>query len=143
MYKILLAVDGSEPSVRATRALIESLRAHQASPQIDVLTVHLPLPNIGTIGSVITKEMRDRYYQEECDAALEPITKLLNETGIKYQEHRAIGPVAETIVEKAKELGSNLIYMGTHGRGGATKLLLGSVANKVLQLSNVPVQLVK
>src|SRR5690606_30261773 len=63
MYKPLLAVDGSDPSVRATQALIQSLREHKASPQIDVLTVHLPLPNIGTIGSVITKEIRDRYYQ--------------------------------------------------------------------------------
>src|SRR5690606_41681743 len=120
MYRILLAVDGSDPSVRATQALIKSLREHKALPQIVVLTVHLPLPNIGTIGSVITKEIRDRYYQEECDEALAPTIKLLDEAGIKYQVHRAIGPIADTIVEKAAELGSDLIYMGTHGRGGAT-----------------------
>lgn len=143
MYKILLAVDGSEPSARATQALIKSLREHKASPQIDVLTVHLPLPNIGTMGAVITKDIRDRYYQEECDAALAPTIKLLDEAGIKYQTHRTIGPIAETIVDKAAELGSDLIYMGTHGRGGATKLIMGSVANKVLQLSTVPVQLIK
>ncbi|MBX6391986.1 MAG: universal stress protein [Burkholderiales bacterium] len=143
MYKILLAVDGSDPSVRATRALIESLREHDAQAQIDVVTVHRPLPNVGTAGLVLTKEMTENYYRQEFEQALGPCTRLLDEAKLPYNVHRVIGPIAESIVEKAEELGSDLIYMGTHGRGGATRLVLGSVANKVLQLTRVPVQLVK
>jgi nucleotide-binding universal stress UspA family protein len=43
------------------------------------------------------------------------------------------------IVESAKELGCDLIVMGSHGRTGIARLMLGSVANKVVAESSVPV----
>ena len=50
---------------------------------------------------------------------------------------------ASGIVETAESTGANLIAMGSHGRSGIAKLVLGSVATKVLQLSTVPVMVVK
>lgn len=143
MSKILLAVDGSEVSVRATQALIEAVNSRKEAPQIDVLTVHRPLPNVGTMATMINKEMRETYYREDCDEALALSLALLDAAQIKYQTHRLVGPIAETIVQKAEELGSDIIYMGTHGRGGTTKLVIGSVANKVLQLAKTPIQFIK
>ena len=140
--KILLAVDGSENSVRATKSLIEQLSLFKDAPQVDVVTVHLPLPNIGT-ARMITREIRDEYYKEGCDEALAPTTTLLDAANVPYKTHRLIGQVAETIVQAAKDLGSNLIYMGTHGRTGMTSVVMGSVATKVLHLAPVPVQLVR
>src|SRR5262245_4652803 len=74
MQKVLLAVDGSESSVRATQALIDSLSLYKEQPEIHVLTVHRPIPNIGTMSSMVTQEMRDSHYSEDCEAALAPVT---------------------------------------------------------------------
>jgi nucleotide-binding universal stress UspA family protein len=53
------------------------------------------------------------------------------------------GFAAEGIVQTADEVGCDLIVMGTHGRTGLTRLLMGSVAENVLPRSNCPVLIVK
>src|SRR2546429_1540983 len=84
----------------------------------------------------------DLYYQEEGEARLAPAKKKLDAAGIKYNARVLVGPIAETIVKQAKESGCDLIYIGTRGMSAASALL-GSTANKVLNLSAVPVLLVK
>jgi nucleotide-binding universal stress UspA family protein len=49
------------------------------------------------------------------------------------------GPIAHTIVERASEMGADLIVMGTHGRGGVAHLLMGSVAERVVRTAGCPV----
>jgi nucleotide-binding universal stress UspA family protein len=53
------------------------------------------------------------------------------------------GSPAEQIVEAAREWGANLIVIGSHGRSGVPRLILGSVAEKVLHLARCPVLIVK
>jgi nucleotide-binding universal stress UspA family protein len=53
------------------------------------------------------------------------------------------GSPAKTIVEHAVETDCDLILMGTHGRGGIDRLLLGSVAERVVRSSRVPVLTVR
>ena len=55
----------------------------------------------------------------------------------------AVGSPAETIVRVARELGADLIVMGTHGRVGLQHALLGSVAEKVVRLAPCPVLTVR
>jgi len=50
--------------------------------------------------------------------------------------------VAETIVEQAQRRGCELVVMGTHGRSGVRRVLIGSVAEAVARLSTTPVLLV-
>ncbi|MCL6500016.1 MAG: universal stress protein [Firmicutes bacterium] len=52
------------------------------------------------------------------------------------------GPVAQAIVDAAERFGADLIVMGTHGRTGLQRVLLGSVAEGVLRRSPVPVVVV-
>ena len=54
-----------------------------------------------------------------------------------------LGDPAEKIAQFAKRGGFDKIVMGTHGRGGITAMLMGSVATKVLHHATVPVTLVK
>jgi nucleotide-binding universal stress UspA family protein len=54
-----------------------------------------------------------------------------------------VGPVAESIVEKALDTGCDLICIGSRGLGDLGRALLGSTATKVLHLSDLPVLLVK
>ena len=49
------------------------------------------------------------------------------------------GDFAETILNTAKDLDAEIIVMGTHSRRGLDKILMGSVAEKVLQHSSIPV----
>lgn len=141
--KILLAVDGSEASARAAAKLAETLGWYRETPQIDLLTVHLPVPKFGHMGSVVTHEMVERHYHEESEAALASARRLLDAAGVKYATHRAVGPIAETIVEQAKALGADQIVMGTRGMSAVSNMVLGSIATKVLHLATVPVVLIR
>lgn len=141
--KILLAVDGSEHSVRATRKLIETLGWYKEAPRIEVLTVHLPVPHIGGMSAVVTHEMIERYYREEGETRLAAVKKELDATGAKYGTHVFVGPIAETIVDQSKKLGCDMIFMGTRGMGAVPNVLVGSIATKVLHLSEIPVTLIR
>ena len=68
---------------------------------------------------------------------------ILDQAGIAYQFHITVGDPAEMIVRFATEKQYDLIVMGPRGRGGLKGLLLGSVTSKVMQLSQIPVLLVK
>ena len=143
MVKILLAVDGSESAVRATRTLVESTAAYKDPPQVELVTVHLPVPHVGGFsGVVITHDMVEQYYREEGQKALAPSKQLLDQAKIRYTPHILVGDVAKTIVEHAEKSGCDMIYMGTRGMTAMTNMLVGSIATKVLHLAHVPVVLV-
>jgi nucleotide-binding universal stress UspA family protein len=68
--------------------------------------------------------------------------KLLDAAGVPYTSHALTGPIAETIVQQAKESGSNMIYMGTRGMSALANMALGSVTTRVLHLCHIPVVLI-
>ncbi len=76
-------------------------------------------------------------------AALKPAMQKLDAAGVKYVHHIAVGEPAEVIVKFAKEKGCDEIVMGARGVGSTASLLLGSVATKVIHLTEIPVLLVK
>lgn len=116
---------------------------YKAPPEVEVLTVHLPVPKFGHMGSVVTHEMVERHYAEESAAALAPACKVLDEAGVRYAASRAVGPIAETIVAEARARGAQLILMGSRGMTALANIVLGSTATKVLHLADVPVVLVR
>jgi nucleotide-binding universal stress UspA family protein len=140
--RILLAVDGSEASVRAAAKLAAMLGWYKETPEIDVLTVHLPVPKFGRMSSVITHEMVEGHYAEESAAALAPAQAVLDAAGVKYNARRAVGQIAETIVAEAKARNADLIFMGTRGMTAMSNMVMGSVTTKVVHLSTIPVVLV-
>ena len=62
---------------------------------------------------------------------------------MSYTPRILVGPVAETIAKHAKSSRCDLILIGTHGRTGIAGALIGSIASKVLHISDVPVLLAK
>jgi nucleotide-binding universal stress UspA family protein len=92
---------------------------------------------------VLGSKRISRYYEEEGEAALARAKRMLDAAGIRSTPHILVGPVAESIVQEANALKCDLIFIGTHGRTAAGNMLLGSVANKVLHISKVPVLLVR
>ena len=142
MKKILLPVDGSECSTRAARKLVENLADYKKRPEIDLLAVHLPIPKLPRMNLVVSKQMLDDYYNAEFEAMLAPTKKVLDAAGVKYQEHRQVGPIAESIVARAKKLGCTMICMGTRGMSALANVALGSTATKVVHATRIQVLLV-
>ena len=142
MLKILLAVDGSESAARAARKLIETAGWYKEPPTVELVAVHLPVPLVGFSDVVVSRQMVERYYQEEGEKMLATARRLLDAAGIKYVPHILIGQIAQTIVEHARTSGCHMIYMGTRGMTAVSNVVMGSTATKVLHLAAVPVVLV-
>lgn len=139
---LLLAVDGSESALSATRKVVELAARFREAPKVELITVHLPVPQVGGLTSVVSREDVDRYYREEGEAALAEARKILDEAGVAYNAHVFVGKPAHTIVEQAERLGCEAIVMGTRGLSSVSSVLVGSCAIKVLHLARVPVMLV-
>ena len=137
--KILVAVDGSKPSLKAVQLLVDHSDWYRAKPEVELVTVHLPVPKVGPV----PKAQLNKYYSEEGNAMLAPARRKLDAAGISYQPHVLVGPVAEAIVKHASAKRCDLIYIGTRGMSELGKALVGSTATKVLHISDIPVLLVK
>ena len=61
----------------------------------------------------------------------------------EYDARVIARPIAQTIANHARQLGCDQIIMGSQGRGALAGLLLGSVATKVIDLTQIPVTIVK
>lgn len=136
--KILFACDGSESAVRAAASLVERFEWFRETPRMHLVHVHLPIP-VGLVKQHVSQEIIDGYYREEGEAALLPVRRHFEAARIACDIHIHVGQPAEVIVKLARQLGCDLICMGTHGRGAVANALLGSVATKVLHLSERPV----
>jgi len=141
MLKILLPVDGSENSSKTVADFIQLLDWYKEKPEFHLLNVQYPLD--GNVSLFINQTDIKQYHQEEALRSLKNTQDLLDQAGISYQYHILVGDPAEMIVRFATEKQYDQIIMGPRGKGGIKGLLLGSVTNKVMQLSNIPVLLVK
>ena len=141
MRTILVPVDGSESSLRAVQAAIKAAQELNGA-NLHVITVQAPIIS-GNVTRFFSAEHIQGYYQDEGSNAMLPAKTLLDESGLTYQDQVVVGPVAKTIADYAKKNNCDLIIMGTRGLGSVTGLVLGSIATKVLSLTDLPVTLVK
>jgi nucleotide-binding universal stress UspA family protein len=77
------------------------------------------------------------------EASLAPVAQVLEEKGIETRVDVAFGRPAQEIVRFAEQEEVDLIAMSTHGRSGLSRWILGSVADKVLRGTHLPVMLVR
>jgi nucleotide-binding universal stress UspA family protein len=137
--KILVAVDGSKPSLKVVQLLVEHCDWYRERPEVELVTVHLPVPKVASV----PKSQLDKYYAEEGEAMLAAAKKKLDAAGVPYRARVLVGPNAESLVKHAKGERCDLIYIGTRGMSELGAALIGSTATKVLHISETPVLLVK
>ena len=137
--RILVAVDGSKPSLKAVQLLIEHSDWYRTAPEVELVTIHLPVPPVGRV----PRAQLERYYREEGEGRLAAAKKKLDAAGIAYHARVLVGRVAETLVKHAKVRRCDLIYIGTRGLSEVGAALIGSTATKVLHISETPVLLVR
>ncbi len=89
----------------------------------------------------------EMYYgiPEPDTAALQKMLEAVKPTdaSVPYEHHLVVGDPATEIVRLAEEQGADMIVMGTHGRTGLSRLLMGSVAEAVVRRANCPVMTYK
>ena len=142
MFKnILLATDGSAASDHAAKIAVGLARTHGA--KLTALYVADPYPYMG-VGEVnpMGYQAYSAAAQELASKAHASVDALCKEGGATVpMEARLVEDVAAAsgIVQTAGELGCDLIVMGSHGRSGIARLMLGSVATKVVAESPIPV----
>ena len=144
MYKkILLPIDGSDISAQTANSGISFAR--QIGAEIVVLNVTQPFSTLfGFDGVAASYAISDTDYEElarkEAEEYLKPVLDRAETAGVKATSSIVSNyNVADGIVEAAKDNGCDLIYIATHGRSGLSRLLLGSVTTKVIQLAPVSV----
>lgn len=142
MFKhILLATDGSTASEHATTLALGLARTHGA--KLTALYVVDPYPYLG-IGQ--TNPLGFQAYMsaahEHAAQAHAKVSALCERAGPKVDlQLRMAEDVTASggIVQTARDEGADLIVIGSHGRTGVARLMLGSVAGKVVAESPVPV----
>ena len=143
MLNFLIPVDGSEPSEDAVKHLLTYLGWIKGGVTVHLLNVQPRLPYGKRVSSVVGHDRIAHYQQEDGEAALKAARKVLDKAGVTHHWSISVGEPAEAIVQYASENGCDQILMGTRGMGSLSGLVMGSVATRVIELSPVPVLLVK
>jgi nucleotide-binding universal stress UspA family protein len=143
--KILLAIDESEFSEAATRAVVKQIPTQGS--EVLVLRVVEPLvyTTIPQMASGYAPEMAARL-QEELKQAKESVAKaaqVLRGAGFKADTRVVESEVRAGILDIAADWPADLIVLGSHGRKGLQKFLLGSVAESVARHAHCSVLIVR
>jgi len=138
--RILVPTDGSDATREAVQQAVDLAAEHGA-------TIHaLYVVNSASFAGLpmdSSWENVSAMLSEEGSAALDDVTELAEERGVDVVRELSDGNPAREIVRYAEDEDCDLVVMGTHGRGGIDRLLLGSVAEKVVRSSTVPVLTVR
>ena len=144
-YKhLLVPVDESPMSYAAAEQAL-SLAKDLKCP-VTIMSVIAVDPFVGVDFYKVAPAITDYFMQAEQNAQnrLAEIQQSFSREGISVDTKIIRGVAAsEGIVQLANEIGADLIIMGSHGRTGVKKMMLGSVAQNVLTQSPVPVLIVK
>ena len=138
--KILLAVDGSAVSTRAAR---QAVKLAQKIPDASVTLFNADPPLMQAAAGKLGLEATQRYHAGNSQYASRAARSVLKRGRVPFDERMVVGDPAKRIAREAKQGRHDLVVMGSRGRGGLKGLLLGSVAQKVIGLSEVPVLVVR
>jgi len=140
MFKtILVPVDGSAPSNAAVALAVRLARDQDAKV---VFTHVCEIAKFAAMVSSSTASIASYALEAERDAgeaALRDAVDRANGGGVDADSWIEEGSCVDTILSSARQHKADLIVIGSHGRGGIARALLGSVAEGVLRHSSMPV----
>jgi nucleotide-binding universal stress UspA family protein len=140
--RILIPVDGSENALRAVRYALSARDLYRDPVDLHLINVQRSVAS-GGVRMFISQGQLDNFYREQGESALASARALLDQAGVPYHAHIAVGEEPASIARYATEHACELIVMGTRGMGSIANMLLGSVSARTIHLSPVPVLLVK
>jgi nucleotide-binding universal stress UspA family protein len=139
--RIVLAIDGSDCS----EAAIQSLEQTFAPERSEVLVLHVFEP----VAMPLTTTMSPEYFGNEenerkvAQQLVNSVRDRLAARNFRTQSRLEVGSVKEKIVAAAANWNADLILLGSHGRKGLQRMVLGSIAQGVARDAHCSVQIVK
>ena len=138
---VLLPTDGSAFSEQVIDDALEILGEPKPALRIVQVLEH-PAWTAHSINAGLVSQYLEAS-RESSEDHLDELTNRLRARGYRAEAELRSGAAAEGILASVEDHGIDLIAMATHGRGGVGRLLLGSVAQRVLNRSNVPLMLIR
>jgi nucleotide-binding universal stress UspA family protein len=146
--KILVATDGSETALKASRYAVTLAKQLGASITILGVIDNRSLPSYYTVppdatAFHITEPVED-FLKEAAKRDVAKVKKLCEKKGVSCRTVISSGHPAEEIIKEAERSTSNLIILGSHGRGALAAVFLGSVTYGVVHKeTHIPVLIVR
>lgn len=137
---IVLASDGSPYSLRAARYIAQAGLLPQGGT-VHIIHVTPSLPSHVT--RFVDGKVIQEWHEEEADKVLKPTAAVLREAGLAFTTRALVGFAPKEITRYAEEIDAHMIVMGAHGRGVLLDAVLGSVAGRVLSMTQRPVLLIQ
>jgi phosphoglycerate kinase len=142
--RILLPVDGSELSLEAARKIGRLIDAEGA----EISLLHVQKPEAFAVGVAridpVAKQRRETRRRREAERIFDITSAPLAQQGLTLGRQLVVkGDPADEILRFADEMGADLIVMGSHGRTGVLRVLMGGVSRKVLDRAKCPVLIVR
>jgi len=138
--KILIATDGSEYTKNSIDYGIDLAKSTQA--KLHVIYV-IDTAAFASIPMDAAWESMYELLKQEGDEATRYVAERAEAEGVEVEKLTVEGHPAEEIIKYAEKNSMNLIVMGTLGKSGLDRFLLGSVAEKVVRASKIPVLVVR
>jgi nucleotide-binding universal stress UspA family protein len=140
--KILVAIDGSKNALRALKHAIK-LSARLSEPaQLLLVNAHDDVALRGA-SQFVGKDAVRSYLEDLASTELAGAIAAAQKAGVSFETRALRGQVAQSIANAAVAEGCELIVLGSKGRTALKDLLIGSVAQRVATLADMPVTLVK
>lgn len=140
--RIVFASDFSTASRPALASAIELARALKA----EILLTHALVPIVpadGMYAAYVDWGTLEKATREAAQVQIDRLAARVRQRGIRVSTSLASGNAADEIVRVAKARKAGLIVMGTHGRSGLSRFVLGSVAMRVMSSASCPVVTVR
>lgn len=140
--KILVAIDGSKNSLRALKHAIKLVGKVSEPSELLLVNAHDDVALRGAsqfVGKDTVKSYLDDLSRTELADAIQAAEK----AKVRFESKMLRGQVAQSIAKAAADGDCDLIVLGSKGRSAIKDLLIGSVAQRVATLSEVPVTLVR
>lgn len=143
LQPIVFATDFSPASEAAFRKAVQMAKKEGA----DLVVAHVYAPPAGLSHAGVADDLVEAEIEvkvlRDVDARLEPVLARARAEGVRVSGEVLAGHPAHRLTELAARIGAAMIVIGTHGRTGMKRLVMGSVANEVIATAPCPVLTVR
>jgi nucleotide-binding universal stress UspA family protein len=151
--KILLATDGSSGAELAARTAVDLGQQTNSELHVihvwDIATTALIYPEatdpegVELPDPILEEDLERRAEQRGREVLDEEVERVRSAGGTVAQAHLMRGEAPREIIHLAEDLGAGLVVMGSRGRGGIRRALMGSVSDSVVRHAHCPVLVVR
>lgn len=140
---ILVASDFSKASHRAFRTAVDLAKLHRA--RLTILHVHIPLVPLVPEQYIDSPKWAavDGFARAAEARQLEALARRAESAGVRTRTRYVSGEPSRDILRAARALRPDMLVIGTHGRTGFSRFLMGSVAERVAATAKCPVLTVR